>query len=617
MNTGKAPALLLLSAILLLLFSFQFDNWKQCANHADAWGYYVYLPSVFIYHDLSTLDSAVAVRGRYNPGSIGEARGFPFGLNELHITPLGKVGLKYTSGVAMLQLPFFVLAHWAASMLDFPADGLSEPYMFALLMSAVFYPLLGLFFLRKTLRKYFKENTVWFVAVALVFGTNLFYFSTMNFMSHAYLFGLYCLLIYATDQWYASNTDRWKYLAMAGLLAGWIAVIRPNEIIALFVPALWGVANFNDLNNRFNLFFKKWKFVLIAGIMFFVPWLPQLIYWHWISGEWLHYSYPGEGFDFTNSKIWYGLTSYKNGWLIWTPVMFFALIGLFFLPRYTKKPIAPTAVFLPIHLVVIYAWWAWWYPNGFGSRPMVETYALLAFPFCAFIERLNKINIIRWLVSLFVGFFIFLNIFQTWQWGKSIFWTQHMNKAAYWSIFLKTECTKEFLTALDCKTGRPPSSVKFNKMLLEENFDNLISANSTERVVYAGESSFFLNEKKSPIYTIKVKDYQLRRGDWLRLSAQVFVPFLQKTCTSTTSSFLTIEFVGKKNKTRFIRLQNKIGKPETWFHCGDTEKWEEAFFFVRIPNDFPENGHFNVYIKKHDHATKSLFIDDLKVELWR
>ncbi|MEO1263090.1 MAG: hypothetical protein AAFZ15_30050 [Bacteroidota bacterium] len=617
MKTGKTIAFLFSCSILMMLFSFQFDNWKQCANHADAWGYYVYLPSVFIYHDLSKLDSAVAVRKRYNPGSVGETAGHPYGLVELHTTQLGKVGNKYTSGVALLQLPFFALAHLTSSLLEFPADGLSEPYMFALLMSAIFYPLLGLFFLVKTLRKYFMEKTIWIVAAALVLGTNLFYFSSMNFMSHAYLFGLYCLLIYVTDQWYSSNTEQWKLLATAGLLTGWIAVIRPNEFIAFLIPALWGVASFSDLKNRVSLFLRNWKVVLLATGLFFVPWLPQFIYWQWISGEWLHYSYPGEGFDFTNSKIWYGLTSYKNGWLVWTPMMLLALAGLFILPAYTKKPMTATVVFLSIHVVVIYAWWAWWYPNGFGSRPMVETYALLAFPFCAFVEQLYRIKLGRWIVIPLIGFLIFLNLFQTWQWGKGIFWTQHMNQAAYWSIFLKTECTKEFLTALDCKIVRPPSSVQFDKLLLEEDFEKVENENTSGGVAKSGKKSFYLKERKSPVYTIEAKGHKLRAGDWLRVSAEVFVPFAQKTCTGPESSFLTVDIIGPKKSTRHIRLQNKIGRPMTWFHCGETEKWEDAFFFLKIPSGFSDSGRLEVYVKKHDRATKSLFIDDLRVELWR
>jgi hypothetical protein len=100
-----------------------------------------------------------------------------------------------------------------------------------------------------------------------------------------------------------------------------------------------------------------------------------------VSGNWLFYSYGNEGFDFLHPHIFDGLFCFKNGWLSYTPIMLFALIGIMLMHDKNKKILLPLLTFLAIHIYVINCWWCWHYVNGFGNRPMVETYPLLAVPF--------------------------------------------------------------------------------------------------------------------------------------------------------------------------------------------------------------------------------------------
>ena len=87
-------------------------------------------------------------------------------------------------------------------------------------------------------------------------------------------------------------------------------------------------------------------FQLFIIIFFaFLVWIPQLLYWKTVTGNYLFYSYADEGFFFLNPQILKGLFSYRNGWLIYSPVMFFALLGIPFLYRYAKDFFLPVMLF--------------------------------------------------------------------------------------------------------------------------------------------------------------------------------------------------------------------------------------------------------------------------------
>ena len=103
-------------------------------------------------------------------------------------------------GMSILYAPFFGLAHiYATSSSDYEADGYSMPYRFALVFSALFYVLIGLLFLRKTLKHFFDEGVTSLVLIAVGLGTNLFYYTTYEAaMPHAFNFSLICIFVYYT-----------------------------------------------------------------------------------------------------------------------------------------------------------------------------------------------------------------------------------------------------------------------------------------------------------------------------------------------------------------------------------------------------------------------------------
>jgi len=87
---------------------------------------------------------------------------------------------------------------------------------------------------------------------------------------------------------------------------------------------------------------------------------------------------------------------------------------------------------------VIYSWWCWWYGGSFGSRPMIDTYGLMAIPLAAFLAAFtNKSFWKQGVVGLLLVLMIALNQIQMNQYRTSLLHWDSMTRKAYFSIFLK------------------------------------------------------------------------------------------------------------------------------------------------------------------------------------
>jgi hypothetical protein len=157
------------------------------------------------------------------------------------------------------------------------------------------------------------------------------------------------------------------------------------------------------------------------------------------------YTYNDEGFFFNNPQFIRGLFSYRKGWLVYTPVMLFALAGLVILAIKNRRLFWPVILFTAINMYIVFSWWSWWYGGGFGQRALIESYAVLSIPLAAFMAWvLGKKWYLQSVVLLLSAWFVFLNIFQTRQYYfGSIHW-EGMTREAYWNSFLRYRPSQEF-----------------------------------------------------------------------------------------------------------------------------------------------------------------------------
>ncbi len=413
----------------------------------DVKSYYAWLPATFIYNDLS-LDFVDE-----DPGKFGDLI-WPV------TTPTGKKAIVTSMGMAILYSPFFLMAHAVALLTPLEADGYSPVYRLALNLSALFYVLMGLIFLRKILLRWFSPWVTTFTLVAVFVGTNLFYYTVYEpGMSHGYNFALIAVFLYYTIRWH-ERPGSWRTTAGLGLLAGLITLVRPTNIIVLLLFFLWDVDSLKALRDRFLYFLRRPALVAFMALCFLLVWVPQFIYWKYVSGMFFYFSYGelGGGFFWHNPQIANILFSYKKGWFVYTPLMLFAFMGIFLLPHRLKGTFVPVLAFQLVNIYILASWWSWWFGGGFGLRAFIDSYAIMAIPFATLVSTLAaRRKWIRVPALAVLGLLIGFGFFQMRQYRTGAIHYWWMNKEAYWETFLKRRPTPrywELITIPDYEKAR-------------------------------------------------------------------------------------------------------------------------------------------------------------------
>ncbi|MCO6493745.1 MAG: glycosyltransferase family 39 protein, partial [Phaeodactylibacter sp.] len=194
----------------------------------------------------------------------------------------------------------------------------------AISLGSVLVAIIGLWFMRRVLLRYFTDRVVAATLLILVLATNYLDYSAINGpMTHNYLFTLYALLIWLTIKFY--ERPAYSNALGIGLVLGLAALTRPTEIIAALIPILWGVGSRAQARERLAFFGTHWPKLALAAATVAVGSI-QLIYWKYVSGDWIVYSYQDQGFSWLSPHIRNGLFSYRAGWLMYTPAMGFALL---------------------------------------------------------------------------------------------------------------------------------------------------------------------------------------------------------------------------------------------------------------------------------------------------
>lgn len=393
----------------------------------DVKSYYSYLPAAFINNDL-------------------ELRFMDENWNYWHnwfwpvVNEEGQYVIKTSMGMAYLYSPFFFAGHIFASAVGEATNGYTWPYRLALSVSSILFLSIGLYYLRSTLLRHFSQAIVTLSCLAILFGTNLIFYSTIQLAySHVYSFALIAMFIYFLEPWLAK--PGWKHTILLGVLIGLISLIRPTNVVVVLLFLLYGVATVSALGARIKMLWQR-KIAVIAMIaLLLLVWAPQFAYWKFVTGDWLYFSYGEERFFFNNPQLWKGLFSYQKGWLLYTPMMLFALLGIVLSWRHKREWTWALALFVAVNIYVIFSWWCWWYGGSFGQRAFVDFYAILALPLGLMLTWMRERQ--RWMRIAFYTvftFFICLNLFQAKQiyGGKELHYDA-MTKEAYWATFLSLD----------------------------------------------------------------------------------------------------------------------------------------------------------------------------------
>jgi hypothetical protein len=396
----KKPGVILLVFTTFLFLAFNKHSKDDYRSYhsvlwADASGYYIYNPIWFIYgNEYKNL-----------PDSIRFKTGTGFSFNE----KTGRIITKYTSGVAILQAPFFLVAHILSGPLGFVSDGFSPIYHRSIIIAGAFYGLLGLLFSFLFLKKYFSEKISIITVIIFFLSTNLYYY-TLDASGFLHVYSFFLISVVAFFTCYMKERPEFKYILPLFIALALAVLIRPTNIILVLFVLFFGIAA--QIQDFFLFFKNHLKLCVISFILSLIIFIPQFIYWTQSFTSPIVYSYGEEGFTFLFTPklipVWF---SPNNGLFPYAPILFISTAGMLiaFLKKHTNGIII-TVIFL-LSSYIFSSWWNYWFGCAMGARSFVEYYPLLMFPFASVIAQINtKIGIALVFVFCFACIWINMNI---------------------------------------------------------------------------------------------------------------------------------------------------------------------------------------------------------------
>lgn len=404
------------------------DSWKNIVG-ADAKGYYAYMPAVFVYQDLNFgFFDNIEKEKYFNKSGYYDYRSYH----------KGKVINKYFVGTAVAQAPFFICAHLLSGPLGFDSDGYSKPYLISVTISSLFYLLLGLIFLSKTLNLYKIErwnNAI--VLITFVFGSNLFCYSVIdNGFSHTYSFAFIAIFMYYVKRYFQYYKP--KYIFYIAITLGLIVLIRPvNGLVIFSIPFLSGSKK--ELKEGFSHLIGRFKIAtILASILAFVIVSIQLVIYKISTGSFLVFSYGEEGFNFLSPHMIDILFSYRKGLFLYTPIFLVSLFGTYSLYKKSKFESITLSAFLILVVYVLSSWWNWWYGGSFSSRVFVEYIPFFAILLGLLLKYIQQ-KIKRRMLLTVIALLIIICQIQTYQFRYYFIHYEEMDMEKYWDVFLRVD----------------------------------------------------------------------------------------------------------------------------------------------------------------------------------
>ena len=556
----------------------------------DTFGYYLYLPATFIYNDLWHLSFAEPMMQKYNlAGFFYAAR----------IGPEGNYVMNYSLGTAILYFPFFFIGHMAAKVFSYPTDGFSAPYQYAIFIGGILYSLAGLLVTARTLRYFFSQKITAILLLILLAGTNYLYYTLLeNAMTHNYLFTVGALIIYLSIKWHQS--PEYKYAVLLGLLIGLAIIIRPTEIFWCLIPLLWTIKDRSTFAGKIETVKQNLLQLVVLVATVIVVGGIQMLYWKAASGKFIYYSYDGT-FDFLSPHIIPGLFSIRKGWLVYTPVMALALIGLPLLWVKHKPLFIPFVTYTLLVVYITFSWHAWSYGGSFGCRPLVQSYALLLFPMGAFFQAIAGYRWVKVLLTPVIGWLLFYNCFQTYQYEKGYISHDGLTAYQYQMLFLKTSVTQQQIRQ-HFKLAQPTGTTTDSALVCRTLFNPANTVLSDSNAWLAIESN-----------GVTVLDTTITNDEhkYLRLDAKAMFKGDITNFDAYEFSNLTVTINGTSTK---LPLQPLIGNATIDLRynlTGWPGVWDDVYYYIHLPS----KGKVHLKIQLKNPYYNYVFLNDVRISI--
>ncbi|MCG3142168.1 MAG: hypothetical protein HDKAJFGB_03556 [Anaerolineae bacterium] len=383
-------------ALALILFAASLPFVTPRVAASDEIEYFSYLPSILLDGDLN-FRNQYEYFCKLNPTDCVKSR-----FQETFLDLKTPTGLQINfgpMGTAVLWLPFYLLAHGfalAAQNLNpaFVANGVSQPYIFAVSVGSVFWGWLGIYLAYRIARNYFDEALALGSALTILFATNaVYYMYVAPAFSHAASLFASALFVYV---WWRTRATRargklghWFALGASG---GLMTMVREQEGVLFVIPLVEGVALAYHVWRREKTRADLTRWLMGAATMAagaFLTFLPQLMVYRVLNGNFLPARNVTDKFTWNGNHILDILFSNFHGLFTWTPIILFAVIGLFLLWRKDKLLAAAFLAALAAEIYLLGSFSTWFGGAAFGMRRFINCTVLFVVGLAAFADALQ------------------------------------------------------------------------------------------------------------------------------------------------------------------------------------------------------------------------------------
>jgi hypothetical protein len=412
--------------VILWIFSLPLVNpWV----HGDGVGYFAYVHSLLIHHNLQFENEWQAANQSFVMGHVGQnGELLPYQYTETH-----HLDNHFSVGPAILWAPFLCATHLAITTLNrfgmhLNADGFSRPYLLTMALATAGYGFLGLWISFCLARKYVAEKWAFLATIGYWFASSLFVYMYLNpAWSHAH-----SLFAVALFLWYWNRTRERRTGAqwiVLGLLGALMANIYYLNVLFLLVAALEAIGDYiasirGGGRQKTTFMHLLGAHALFVGI-FLIGMLPTLVTRKIIYGHFLTTGYPeAHEWNWTHPVFASVLFSSDHGLLSWTPILVLAVFGLFLFRAYDRKFALYLAASSLLFFYVISCYVNWDGMSSFGNRFFISLGPAFIIGLAVFFDRMR-----RWIKSernLFLVESFALLCFVTWNIGFIFQWGAHL-----------------------------------------------------------------------------------------------------------------------------------------------------------------------------------------------
>jgi hypothetical protein len=412
--------------LVLFLFSLPLLNpWV----HGDGVGYYAFARAPLIEHSLDFQHDY-----QYANSTFRDARLDETGLPKAEFrTNTGHLDNHFTVGPAILWAPFLLIAHTGVLLArafgsQIAADGFSSPYRIAMALGTAVYGFLGIVLASRIARRYVDARWATLAAISVWWASSLPIYMYFNpSWSHAHSAFTVALFLW---YWHETRQNRsilqWMFLgAITGLMLNvYYANVTVLSVLLVESARQYRVALRGPSTSAQHAQVLLARHSLFA-IVVFVCVLPTLVTRYIIYGKPLESGYiPIREWAWSSPYFLQVLFSANHGLLVWTPLLLFAVTGLFIFWRRTPQMgSAFLAAILAFYLLIAcYPDWAG--ISSYGNRFFVSLTPLFIIGLAVFLDRVATFfpsaRTSTAAVSAALACFILWNLAFMFQWGTHL-----------------------------------------------------------------------------------------------------------------------------------------------------------------------------------------------------